>query len=299
MPIQPISPVNISENIGFSGLQVPPSSSGDGSRHNKIPPHRSASHKRNLVRWFVPETGVIDMYINPQKIYTEFSKVISKTMTKGGVSLQYFIENPIEISISGTTGTSGVEGINVLYDIYRSEQLSFDPYAQVFAASLDRDLQNDSTVGDLSFLGSVGDLVSGDFTNMITNSLEIGDPSPSRPRPTLASLAFSVEMYWSGWVYRGYFSSFNFNEEANSLGLFDYGMKFTAVQRRGYRANFLPWHKSPTFGPSNSDPDFGSPRSYDKLVSAQGFTPNNQIQENIISYNERLLPSRGYIGDIV
>jgi hypothetical protein len=67
--------------------------------------------------------------------------------------------------------------------------------------------------------------------------------------PTLASLAFAIEMYYNGWVYRGYFDSMDVTERADNF-LIDYSMVFTVTQRRGYRTNYFPWSESPVSGPS-------------------------------------------------
>jgi hypothetical protein len=301
MPIQPLNVTGAINGAINSLARVPPSSSGDGSRQNKIPSNRAASHTRNLIRWFVPETGIIDMYINPENITTSYSKAIANQRTKGGYVLQYWGEDLITLSLSGTTGSSGVEGINVLEDIYRSEQVSFDPYALAFAAALDRNQGSETVLGDAEpggILGLIGAGISNDFVSQVTNSLESGTTNPTRPRPTLASLAFSVEMYWSGWTYRGYFKDFKVTESAQKLGLFDYTATFIATQKRGYRANFLGWHRSPTSGPSNSDPIMGVPYSYGGLFPAQQVQSGRQIQEKTISQNNRLISSTGYIGDM-
>jgi hypothetical protein len=79
--------------------------------------------------------------------------------------------------------------------------------------------------------------------------------------PSLAQFAFGVEMFYLGWVHRGYFKSMTVNESANSLGLFEYNLSFIVTERRGYRANNLPWQKSAIDGPSGN----GIPYSFDKL----------------------------------
>lgn len=86
-----------------------------------------AAVNRQLILWEVPHLGAnvyIQMYINPQNIQITSTKDISEVRTKGGYFLQYWGEKFDEISIGGNTGSSGIEGINVLRDIYRSEQLA-------------------------------------------------------------------------------------------------------------------------------------------------------------------------------
>lgn len=295
MPIQPLSELfdQARSSVRDRTNEIKASagsSSGDASRFNRIPAGRTAVDKRNLIRWLVPEFGFIDMYINPENIiYTE-KKSISKQRTKGGFVMQYWGEDLGNVKLSGTTGSSGVEGINVLYDVYRSEQLAFDPYALALSEQAEINQNNISIFGDndISSLGQV-------FTNSVANALESGSVNPTRPKPTLASLAFSVEMYWSGWVFRGFFENFTVTESIQKLGMFDYSLDFTVTQRRGTRYNFMPWHRSPVHGPSNSDPNFGVPYSYDNLVPEQATASNRQSNEALIALEQRLLSSIGYI----
>jgi len=300
MPLQPLNLLGQAQAaVNNTTGRVPPSSSGDGTRQNRIRPNRTAHHTRNMVKWFLPETGIVDMYINPENIVTSDKKIITNQRTKGGFVLQYWGEDLTTLSIKGTTGSSGVEGINVLFDIYRAEQVAFDPFALALAAALDRNQSRDSLLGDSpgSILGGLTASVGEDILDMTANALESGSTSPTRPTPTLASLAFSVEMYWSGWTYRGYFMDFVLTESAQKLGMFDYSMTFMATQRRGFRSNFLGWHRSPVSGPSNSDPTLGVPHSLSQLAPSQSFEPGQPVNQPIISSNDRLTSSIGHIGD--
>lgn len=245
---------------GFSTGPIP-SASGLGTR--QLPNERAGVTQRNLIHWMIPEGPVIQMYINPQSIRYTFKKLINKTQTKGGYILQYWGEELGELTITGTTGTSGIEGINVLADLYRNEQVAFDPYALFLAAKADQDAQNANAL-DLFGAGSAlgaGANVIGSLLGGATGA------APQPPSPTLASLAFTVEMYWSGEVYRGYFTGFNINESADQLGLFTYDLAFTVTQKRGLRQNFLGWHRSATSGPSDSG-EFGPPHSFGQLITA-------------------------------
>lgn len=272
-PIQPTDVFDLARETiaGTSRPDIPgfnapivPSQSGFQTVGASIPNERNGVFTRNMVRWFVPEVGVVEMYINPKSISYQFKKHITNQRTKGGYLLQYWGEELTQLGISGTTGSSGIEGINILQDIYQSEQLAFDPYALSLAA--ERDAENNdqfSFLGD--FEGGLGGLVSGaggSFLDLVSNSIETGAPNATRAQPTLASLAFSVEMYYSGWVFRGYFTDFRLDESADKLGLFDYSMTFFVTQRRGLRLNYFPWHRSASDGPSNSDPEFGVPHSF-------------------------------------
>lgn len=83
--------------------------------------------KRSLIQWQVPHVGgdqYIEMYINPQNIVFTSRKEINRVRTKGGYIAQYWGEDLDTIAIAGTTGDSGIEGINVLRDVYRSEQIT-------------------------------------------------------------------------------------------------------------------------------------------------------------------------------
>ena len=186
------------------------------------------------------------MYINPQSIRYTFAKVINQERTKGGYVLQYWGEELPTLNISGHTGTSGVEGLNVLYEAYRAEQYTFDSIGLTVASA-----NSVSGLGDLisnTFGNTIGEATSGLFgLNPITQNVL------PRNIPTLGSLAFGVEIFYSGWVFRGYFKDFNFDETTDKLGLFSYNINFVVTQKRGYITNYLPWHRSAIQGPSNND----------------------------------------------
>lgn len=83
--------------------------------------------RRSLILFELPHLGTgqyIEMYLNPQNIQFSSRKHITETRTKGGFMIQYWGEDLDTINIQGTTGASGIEGINVLRDVYRSEQLA-------------------------------------------------------------------------------------------------------------------------------------------------------------------------------
>lgn len=272
MPLLPLNPTDTFEAagnllgtaanaIGQLSVNQAPTQSGLGTRQSRVPNQRVAITTRKMMRWLVPEQPIVEMYVNPQSVQYQYGKHITEQRTKGGFVLQYWGENITSLNIQGTTGTSGIEGINVLYDIYRNEQLMFDPYALFLQARRDEEDELSLPLEDegfFGFLSDVGDLLGGG---------DSGLPATTRPRPSLASLAFTVELYWSGEVYRGYFKDFQVTESANNLGLFDYSISFRVTQRRGFRQNFLPWHRSATSGPSNSNPIYGTPYSYGVLSS--------------------------------
>jgi hypothetical protein len=195
------------------------------------------------------------MYINPQQIKIMSSKIIQNMRTKGGFVVQYGGENLDQIILNGTTGSAGMEGINILQSIYRSEQLAFEG----IAAALEEQLSNvqlDQAIG--SFITGLGNSGSAEGNGFLfgQNVLQITSQlfnGLNRPRPTLASLASNIDMFFQGVLYRGYFKSFNVTESTQKLGWFDYDIEFVAYARQGSRHNFMPWHKQPEgpAGPSN------------------------------------------------
>lgn len=263
---------------GSGGFQAQSLASPSGFGGQNAPPNgRAASNARNIVHWMVPEQPIVQMYINPQNITYGYTKSITPQRTKGGFLLQYWGANLTTLRLTGTTGTSGIEGINVLEGVYNNEQSSLDPYALFLAASNDANLINGGAVatgiGSAFGGGNVANTIGGAVGGLLQAGSQLQDPNATRPRPSLAQLAFTVEMYWSGEVYRGFFTAFNVTESADNLGMFNYEMDFTVTQKRGSRQNFLAWHRSAVSGPSNSDPNFGTPYSFGSLVQGDQPTP--------------------------
>lgn len=216
---------------------------------------------RQLIRWRVPGLGFVDMYINPQSMSIREAKVIQKQRTKGGYVIQYWGEELAVMTIGGTTGASGIEGINILRKVYRAEQ---DAFQQVEKTLADR-LNEVTTGGFISGLvqdanqGSIGAVGS-----TLLSTLTGGSANPPL-LPTLGSLAVAVELYFQGWVMKGYFKSFEVREEVtNGVGVFNYTMEFIITDRRGIRSNFMPWHRSP----ATVDAASGNPIGYNKADSA-------------------------------
>jgi hypothetical protein len=260
------------ENITDLIVKSPPSPTGYGTRQSQIPSNRLAKNTRHIMKWIIPEQPVVEMYINPQNIQIQDEKLITEQRTKGGYTLQYWGENIKNISLSGTTGTSGVEGLNVLYDVYRNEQLMFDPYALTLESEYQKQEQDnfDSLLG-INIEGSLSDIANFLDSSNKNNTVS----SSSRAKPTLASLAFSVEMYWMGEIYRGYFKSMSATEGVDSLGLFSYNINFRALQKRGFRTNFLAWHKSPN-GVAETPPKY---RELSYKYAEEYYITTNQRQQ--------------------
>ena len=179
---------------------------------------------RELMSWRVPGIGYVQMYINPEEFTITEKKNIVRQRTKGGFVVQYWGEEPDIINISGSTGTSGVEGINVLRDTYRAEHKAFQKVSDILASNITT-LKAGNSTGN--FKSAISD---GQDTSFI---------------PTLASLAVSVELYYQGWIFKGYFEDFKVTESvSNGVGVFKYSMTFVALERKGERLNFMPWHRS-------------------------------------------------------
>lgn len=240
-----------------------------GLPSNQVPSELAGVASRDIINWFVPEIGIINMYVNPQNIAYNHKKLITTHRTKGGYIGQYWGEELTELTVRGHTGSSGVEGLNVLYEIYRAEQYLFDPIALQMAAA-------NSISGLNSFVDATLGNLSGFANNIASNTAGIFQFDPASQAilpqniPSLASIAFGIEMYYSGWVFHGFFRSFSFTESADRIGLFDYDMAFTVTQRRGYRINSFPWQHSPLYGASNWDTN---PLTFATLANATTSTP--------------------------
>jgi hypothetical protein len=232
-------------NQGFV-VNSSPTADGNGLPYTKINNEKDGTFKRNLIHWFIPEFGVVKMFVNPQSIHYRYKKLISQERTKGGFNLQYWGEDLPGLDIVGNTGSSGVEGINVLYQVYRAEQYAFDSVGLTLAANNANNAQGVFN-GMTDLLGlnktaasTVGSVLGISSTNIGTQNL-----------PTLAQVAFGVEMYYGGWVFRGYFDSFDFTESTDFL--WTYNMRFIVTQQRGYRGNYFPFHHSANNGGSRYD----------------------------------------------
>lgn len=206
---------------------------------------------------------IIPLYLNPQSMSIQETKIINKQLTKGGFVIQYWGEELPTISVSGTTGSGGIEAINILRSIYRHEQLQFNVILQDRARLLDKaareSLENTTAAsvgaGVTSMLdeitgGAFSEIADGvsSFIEEVTDAaLGISDSVPNRVEliPTLASFATSIDLFWQGETFRGYFQDFNVDENAATPGHFDYKFTFTVIKRTGERGNFMPWHRSP------------------------------------------------------
>jgi hypothetical protein len=245
---------------------------GNGLPYSKVPFQHAGQIKRNIITWFVPQFGTVKMFINPENITYAHKKLITKERTKGGFTLQYWGEELTELNIQGTTGSSGIEGINMLYEMYRAEQYAFDSVGLTLAANnASADLANNLINGVGGAIGNSVDQLFGGSGNspsaagagagILGGILGLDSPNNNlsvKNIPSLAQLAFTVEMYYNGWVYRGYFTDMTVNERSNNF-LIDYTMKFVSTQRRGYMVNQFPFQRNPAQGASQ----YATPHSFD------------------------------------
>jgi hypothetical protein len=263
------NPLTAAQQNQFSagGLPSSSNSTGAGLPFEQIQSEIPGVIKRSNITWFVPQFGIVRMYINPQSISYVDKKLITKERTKGGFTLQYWGEELTQLNIQGTTGSSGVEGINALQEIYRAEQYSFDAVGLTLAGNnATADVANNLVQG---IGGAIGGSIGG--TNgssgaggLLGGILGLDSPNnllSARNIPSLAQLAFTVEMYYNGWVYRGYFENMTVTERADNF-LWDYQITFMATQRKGYRTNQFPFQKSATGGPSQ----YNTPNSFNGQV---------------------------------
>lgn len=231
------------------------------------------SNHRKLIQWNIPGTGIVEMYINPQSLTISEKKIIKDTRTKGGYIVQYWGEALSEIDISGTTGSGGIEGINVLRGIYRQEQVGFSTVIgqlnqgflnNLFQTAIGaiKNLSADQATNPIAstVIAAVNpDKLFNDISTTIGNVANVFDSvgnaitTDQQLLPTLATLATSVEMLYDGVTYRGFFREFRVDEKAQEVGAFNYSIKFCVTRRSGIRVNSYPWNRSVNFGPANSD----------------------------------------------
>lgn len=192
----------------------------------------TSNRDRQIMTWRLPNGASIQMYINPQNFEVRDTKQINATRTKGGYIVQYWGQNLTQITLRGTTGSSGIRGIQVLQDIFNAENRAFELVAATQTNDLVQAL-SESSLGEEGF----GDIVTA-FAGIIRDRNFI-------LRPSLASLATSILLYYQGTQYKGYFTEFTTTESTQNLGLFDYSMTYMATEKRGTRKNFMAWHKEP------------------------------------------------------
>ena len=253
------------EQYQADGFLIPATFTGsnNGLPYTNTVPFQPGVLKRNIISWFIPTFGIVKMFVNPSSIQYRHQKIISKDLTKGGFSLQYHSEDLSTLNIGGTTGSSGIEGINVLYQIYRAEQYAFDATGLSLAANDQPDVLN-SLIGSGSSTSVLNGNVSG-IGNAIGSLIGLNSGNQSLLSENINSLAqnaFTVECYYNGIVYRGYFNNMNITESAQDF-MFQYQMEFTVTQTRGMRSNYFGWNKSPNYGASS----YTTPYSFNGIAT--------------------------------
>jgi hypothetical protein len=239
------------EMEAFIGNTSPYSSSGEGDEFSEGGDENVAWSQRQL-------------YINPQSLNIRDQKLVQKQLTKGGHVVQYWGEDLTTIDVQGITGSAGVEGINILRDIYRHEQLQYRvilanrqralALAAKHAAAEAEAQMYEANVGGI-LLGAADALTGGAVSKTVkglSNAVDIlfsdnenKGPSSFSSAPTLAAFATNIDMYYQGEFFRGYFQSFGVTESAQEPGHFSYTFNFVVTRRSGKRSNFMPWHRNP------------------------------------------------------
>lgn len=235
-PIPP-EPVPVSSTFPEDTTTAPPTVSSNPAIARLLARPEIGQYKREMITWRTPHLGYVQMYINPQQMQIEDRKIVSADRTKGGYLIQYAGEALTEISIQGTTGSSGIEGINILRSVYRSEQEAFEGIAIGLEEAL-ANVQLNELIASFTEQTPIANINIFQVLNDVFRNF-------GRPQPTLASLAANIELFFQGELYRGFFKNFTVTERASEPGWFDYSIGFTAYARQGKRRNFMPWHRQP------------------------------------------------------
>ncbi len=246
--------------------------------------------KRETIKFLIPtsllsldsmgvsDREVVPLYINPRSFTIDYAKIIQDTQTIGGFIVQYWGDRITSINIQGSTGSGGIDAINILHSIYRAEQQQFKNILlkrQFDLAKTVAQEQADSTktttLDSLSALdqvlldGTITNFVNGigetmDFFKSAVAGNDVSKPKTTNLLPTLSAFAVSLDMHFQGKVFRGYIESMNVSETADSPGLFEYTMRFKSLKEYGERTNFMPWHTNPRdeAGNPKQSPTIGS-----------------------------------------
>ena len=207
--------------------------------------------------------AIVPLYVNPENFSIQDNKIISESLTKGGFIVQYWGEQLGEIQASGTTGSGGIEAINILRGVYRNEITQFNNILLERAFLLDQTartaLEDTSTANIGAGISSIFDeITQGGFSNIIDGTKSaieeitqaakgITDNNPTSVEliPTIGAFATNMILYWQGEKFTGYFKSFRVDEVAQNPGIFSYQFTFMITKRSGIRKNFMAWHRNP------------------------------------------------------
>lgn len=111
----------------------------------------------------------ITMYINPERLTIANSKIIGRQVTKGGIFYHHYGAGHSTMSLSGTTGLSGMAGIKQLEEIYYASGtlLRYKNYAPV---QIYGSVESFNTIDYNDPLGAIDTIMTSNFsTDMITN----------------------------------------------------------------------------------------------------------------------------------
>lgn len=194
-----------------------------------------SNRNKQIMTWRLPGGNIVQMYINPENFDVVEKKIINPQRTKGGYVVQYWGEELTRLTLRGTTGSSGVKGVQVLRDIYRAENSAFE----LVAATRTSDFLQNASEQSLS---------ASNLAETFANLSDTLKRSDFILRPSLASLALSVMLFYQGIQYKGFFTDMTITESVSKLGMFDYSLTFMVTEKRGSRENFMPWHKEPLGG---------------------------------------------------
>jgi hypothetical protein len=205
--------------------------------------------------WELYDGTMIEMYVNPQQFSITANKKVSYNRTKGGFLVQYWGDDLLTININGTTGSSGIEGIELLYDLYQSELLSpkrLDELRGVSSGS--------------GYLASIPGVNPGRNPS---------DPSELRRvrRTDLVTRATQVVLWYGSKRYYGFFTAFTIQEAAANPGEYTYTLAYVVWKTVGRDVNYMPWHRTPkplSTGQSGVPEAPGSVSNY----AIQGATPS-------------------------
>lgn len=231
--------------------------------------------RRNTMKFLIPisvfgirsETlagrRTVPCYISPTQFNIDEKKLITETFTKGGYMVEYWGEELPTITGGGTTGSGGIEAIEILRAVYRNEQIQMEQLLLERARRIEEDagttLQDSSSAtAQAGIVSALDSLFGNGFSEIINGTQSVIDeitaifgdspedvPDPVTLVPSTAAFAVSVDLYMQGFKYRGYFTDFRTSESGESPGLFDYNFTFKVLRRTGRRPNFMPWHRNP------------------------------------------------------
>lgn len=231
--------------------------------------------KRQTMKFVIPTTAasllsagvqdrkIIEVYLNPTNMTISENKIIPSQQTVGGFMVQYWGEALATLKVNGTTGSGGIEAVHILRDVYRNEQIQFRNIILNRMKELSE--QANSSTADSSSVTAIDGIQAALtlLTGIDTEAIEEGvkstielyqdifsdkisqTSSNFRLNPSLGAFAVSIDIYFQGETYRGFFENFNVTEAAESSGLFNYDFSFKVLKRSGRRKNFMPWHRNP------------------------------------------------------